>query len=51
MMFAIGRQVTSGGAYLVNPRREFVTPGVAGPNGSVLFKLDSYGEWIIEKRF
>ena len=38
--------------YLVNPTREFVTPGgSAVPSGSVLFQVGSNGEWIPVKRF
>ncbi len=38
--------------YLVNPTREFVTPGGhAVPPGSVLFKLDGDGAWAPIKRF
>jgi hypothetical protein len=38
--------------YLLNPTREFVTPGGnAVPNGSVLFKLGTGGEWMPIKRF
>ena len=44
-------RLPGGGRYLVNPTREFVTPGVAVPQGSVLFKLGPNGEWIIRKRF
>ena len=38
--------------YLVNPTREFVVPGGnAVPEGSVLFKLGSSGEWIPVRNF
>jgi hypothetical protein len=38
--------------YLVNPTREFVTPGGnAVPPGSVLFKLGPNGEWIPVRKY
>lgn len=40
------------GGYLLNPPREFVTQGGrVVPQGSVLFRLGTAGEWIIERRF
>jgi hypothetical protein len=40
------------GGFLVNPTREFVTPGSnAIPEGTVLFKLGPNGEWIPKQRF
>jgi hypothetical protein len=39
------------GGFLVNPTREFVTPGVPVPNGSVLFKIGPNGDWIPQRRF
>lgn len=40
------------GGYLLNPTREFVTPGGASmPDGSVLFRLGSNGEWIPLRRY
>jgi hypothetical protein len=37
--------------YLVNPTREFVTPGTSVPTGSVLFRIGPNGEWIPMRRF
>lgn len=38
--------------YLLNPTREFVTPGgSAVPSGSVLFRLGPNGEWMPTRRF
>jgi hypothetical protein len=40
------------GGYLVNPTREFVTPGGnAVPQGSVLFQVGPNGEWIPMRQF
>jgi hypothetical protein len=40
------------GGYLVNPTREFVTPGGDPmPQGSVLFRLGTQGEWIPLRKF
>ena len=42
----------SNAGYLVNPTREFVTPGgKAVPEGSTLFKLGSDGEWMAIRKF
>jgi hypothetical protein len=46
------RTAGPGGGFLVNPTREFVTPGGgAVPQGSVLFKLGGSGEWTPLRRF
>lgn len=44
-------QLLGCGGCLSNPAREFVTPGVAVPQGSVLFKLRPNVEWIPLTRF
>lgn len=37
--------------FLLNPTREFVTPATAVPQGSVLFRIGSKGEWIAIRKF
>src|SRR5690606_38552387 len=38
--------------YLINPTREFVTPGGSPvPSGSVLFKLGPDGEWVTVRKY
>jgi RHS repeat-associated protein len=40
------------GGYLLNPTREYVTPGgLPMPQGSVLFRIGPNGEWIPTRRF
>jgi len=42
----------SGGGYLLNTTREFVTSGGAAmPSGSILFQIGEQGEWIMIRRY